>query len=109
MRNTEVKELAMERFKILLNMAHSVFPKDPERARRYVQIALNIAKKVNLRPPPREKLKICKKCLTPIIPGKTGRIRIRPEHGSKLIITCLECGNIKRIPLSKRKMIKGRT
>lgn len=106
MRDKEIKELAMERFRNLLDMASTVLSRDPERARRYVEIALNIAEKVNLRPPSIEKLWICKRCLTPIIPGKTGRVRIRPEHGSKLVITCLECGGIKRIPLSKRKINK---
>ncbi|MGC8961737.1 MAG: ribonuclease P protein component 4 [Candidatus Bathyarchaeia archaeon] len=103
MRNVEVKELARERFSKLLEMAHVTFSKDPEMARRYVEIALNIAEKANLRPPPREKLRICKSCFTPMIPGVTGRIRIRPEHGSKLVITCLECGHVRRIPISKRK------
>ena len=105
MRIAEIREIARERVGKLLDMAHENFLKDPEIARRYVTIALNIAKRVNLRLSFQDKLRICKKCFTPIIPGVTGRVRIRPEHGSKLVITCMECGNIRRIPIPKRRSL----
>ena len=102
-----VRNIARERVQKLLTLSKEIYTTDPQLSKRYVDIALNICKKVNLRLPLNDKLRICKKCKCPMIIGLTCRIRTRPEHNSKLIVTCLDCGNIKRIPLGKTKKRKN--
>ncbi len=99
----EIREIARERVEKLLNLSQNIFLKDPNLAKRYLEISLNVAKRVNLRLPLQAKLRICKKCLSPMIVGSTCRVRIRAEHGSKLVVTCLKCGHVRRMPLRGRK------
>lgn len=102
-----IKNIARERVEKLFTLSKTIYSTDPQLSKRYVDIALNICKKANLRLPLNDKLRICKKCKCPMIPGLTCRTRTRPEHNSKLIVTCLDCGNIKRIPLGKKKKRKN--
>ncbi len=38
-----------------------------------------------------------------MIMGVTCRVRTRREHRSKLVVTCKECGYVRRIPLKKKE------
>ncbi len=91
------KETARERIERLVGMAYEIRRKDKALARRYIQIARNIGMRCNVRLPKEMKLYICKRCNTLLIPGDTCRVRVRPECGTKLALTCLECGAVKRI------------
>lgn len=103
-----IKEIARERVEVLLSLAKKTFPKDRVLSKRYVELARQIGMKAGVRLPREEKLFICKACGTLLVPGANCRVRTRPEFGTTVTITCLDCGTIKRYPtvrerLSKRK------
>jgi RNase P subunit RPR2 len=35
-------------------------------------------------------------------------VRVRAEHGTHVVVTCLECGSAKRYPAVKEKRLKRR-
>jgi ribonuclease P protein subunit RPR2 len=87
-----IREIAVERMKILFSRAEAEFGEHPELSNRYVELARKISMKVNV-PIPRElKRKFCKKCNHYMVPGKNCRVRI----GSRVRYTCLDCGHIMR-------------
>ncbi|MBW6451943.1 MAG: hypothetical protein K0B02_04415 [DPANN group archaeon] len=88
------KDLALERIKILFSEAKK---QEPTLAKRYVTIARYIGKKFNLPIPLPYKRQFCRKCNTFFKLGTNSRHRIDSEK-HQIIITCLECKNIKRIP-----------
>ena len=49
------------------------------------------------------KLLVCRKCKGLMVPGFTCRVRLRQHRESHLVLTCLKCGGVKRIPLKGRK------
>ncbi len=84
----------MERIKILLQLADQRMRENEEDlAKRYVNLALLISKKYNVRIPRDMKYRICKKCKLFIVPGKNARVRLKK---GKVVITCLNCGYKKR-------------
>lgn len=98
--NNEFRELALERVSFLLDHAESIFAKKPELADRYVRAAWRLKTRYNLRLPRDIRLKFCRKCLCFWRPGATCRVRIKPKM---IIITCLRCGRVKRLPHSSKK------
>jgi ribonuclease P protein subunit RPR2 len=98
-----IKEIARERIEILLRLARKVMVEDPDLARRYVKLAWRIGMKCNVRMRREEKLYLCRKCYTLLIPGVNCRVRVRAEAGTKTVITCLECGSKRRYPALKEK------
>lgn len=95
-----LKDLALERVRILYSEALlAVREGRLDRARRYVEIALRIVNKVNIRTPKYLRRGICRKCLTPSIPGVTARYRVRGVRKYVIITrTCLICGWVSRLP-----------
>ncbi len=89
------KKIAKERIDILFSLMEKMKKKDYELARRYVELARRIAMKYRIKLPKEYKLKFCKKCLYPY---KDGNFRVRIAK-SRVIITCLNCGHIKRVPI----------
>jgi ribonuclease P protein subunit RPR2 len=89
------KKIAKERIEILFKLMEKVKDEDYELARRYVELARRIAMKYRLKLPKEFKLKFCKKCLYPYT---SGRFRVRIAK-SRVIITCLNCGFVKRVPI----------
>ncbi len=93
------KRIAKERIRILFEMMERMKHEDYELARRYVELARRIAMKYRLKLPKRYKILFCKKCMYPYVEGKF-RVRIRK---SRVIITCLNCGFERRIPIKPKK------
>ncbi len=89
------KKIAKERIDILFKLMEEMKDKDYDLARRYVELARRIAMKYRIKIPKVFKLKFCKKCLYPY---KEGRFRVRIAK-SRVIVTCLNCGYVKRIPI----------
>ncbi len=89
------RKIAMERIKILFKMMDYMKDVDYELARRYVELARKISMKYRIKLPKKFKLKFCKKCLYPY---KDGRFRVRISK-SRVVITCLNCGHLRRIPI----------
>lgn len=102
-RKKDEKELARERIEKLLSLASDIHEERPELADRYVELAWRIKTRCNLRLPDRLKRKFCRKCRSLWIPDKTCRVRTRSSRPPHLIITCLKCGYIKRIPYKESK------
>ncbi len=90
---------ARERISYLIKRAEEYKSKDYELARRYIELARKIAMKYRVRIPRELKAVYCKKCLYPYRDGKF-RVRVRK---SRVIITCLNCGFVRRIPLTKTR------
>ncbi len=95
------KELAMSRIEKLLKLAENVKFEDYELARRYVELSRRIASRYRVRIP-RELRNFCKKCFYPY---RHDRIRVRVKK-DRVIITCLNCGYIRRIPLKPKTSVK---
>jgi len=96
MRNkTIMKRRALRSINALFKKADSVFEESPELADRYVQIARRICLRCRVRTPKRWKRRYCKKCHKFLKPGINARVRLRNK---KIVITCLECKNIVRVP-----------
>jgi ribonuclease P protein subunit RPR2 len=85
---------AKERIAILFSEAEN---SDLEIGRRQIMIARRIAMKYNIRLGRDYKKRFCKKC-SAYLTSKNSRVRL--EHG-KMAITCLACGNIRRMIYKK--------
>jgi len=94
------KKVALERVARLLDLATNMHERNPNLAKRYVQLAWRLKTKYTLRLPPALKRRFCKKCLSIWIPGRTVRIRIR---SGTVTWTCLSCGRVYRMPTTKRR------
>src|SRR2546428_5048571 len=95
-----VATVALERIEIILRQAEEVFPHDVELSKSYAGLAKKISKRTKVRIPQEKKRYLCKNCGQPLVPGKNARIRLRPAN-SRIIISCLGCGAIRRYPYRK--------
>jgi ribonuclease P protein subunit RPR2 len=91
----EVKSVAYSEVRKLFSIAEK--EKNELLASRYLQLALRIAKKFNLKLLPVLKRKYCHACFSFF---RKGNFKTRMAKGKK-VITCLKCGKIKRIPYKK--------
>ena len=98
-------KIAEERIDILFKKADEEFATHPERSHRYVEMARNIAKKYNMKIPATWSKRYCRSCQHFMKPGLNCQIRI---SDSSIIIKCLECGNINKIPYIKEKKERRR-
>ena len=78
----------------LLMLAKEKTPSDMRVAKSAVKDAFRLSQTLRLRIPLEEKRKMCKKCFTYLKTGVTSQTRIAK---GRIIITCKECGNIKRL------------
>jgi ribonuclease P protein subunit RPR2 len=83
------KQVAVEEIEKLLKLARSEWSSDKKLSKRYVELALRIAKRNQVKIGNR---RFCKKCLSIFIPGKNLKIR---KSGENILYIC-ECGNIKK-------------
>ncbi len=81
------KQLAREEIEKLLKLSKT--EKDEKLSRRYVELALKIAKRNQVKIGNR---RFCKKCLSIYIPGKTVKIR---KTKNALVYEC-KCGSVKK-------------
>ncbi|MCS7094134.1 MAG: ribonuclease P [Candidatus Aenigmarchaeota archaeon] len=91
------KKIAKERIEILLNLAEKEIKKNPDRSRRYVELARTIGKRYNVRLTQTQKRKFCKKCNTILIPGYTMKTWLDSKNKTK-VVKCLHCKNLYRKP-----------
>src|SRR3989442_15600502 len=96
----EVVKVARERIDILLRQAEEILAMDIELSKRDVGLARKISKRTKVRIPREKKHYLCKNCGQPLVLGNNARIRLRPTN-SRIIISCLGCGAIRRHPYSK--------
>lgn len=95
-RKKEWQKIARERIKILFELAEKEIRKNPERSRRYVELARKIALRYNVRLK-KLKRKFCKECNTLLIPGLTCKVRLNSKLRA-VEVKCLNCEKIYRYP-----------
>src|SRR5436853_7142641 len=95
-----VATVARERIEILLRQAAALLPQDVELSKQYAGLAKKISRRTKVRIPQEKKRCLCKNCGQPLVPGRNARIRLRPVN-SRIIISCLGCGAIRRYPYRK--------
>jgi len=100
------RDIARERMEILLGLAKKTLRKDPKLMRRYIELARRIGMRSQVSIPKEYKQRICKNCGTFLVPGFNCRVRTRPDGGTKVVITCLDCGSHKRYPTLKEKNLR---
>jgi len=66
----------------------------PTFARRYVGLARKLATRYKVKIPLKWRRRFCKNCNAWLVPGKNAQVRSRP---GKMVITCSDCGTVKRI------------
>jgi ribonuclease P protein subunit RPR2 len=98
----DIKKIAKERIKILINLAFEYAKKDLDLSRKYIELARRIGKKANVRLRKLKRL-FCKYCNTPLIFGYTARVRLNKKTKT-VNITCLVCNKIKRYPYKPFKL-----
>jgi len=97
--------IAEERINILFSRADDELTQHPERSHRYVEMARNIAKKYNLKMPVKWNRRFCHSCHQFMKPGFNCRIRL---INSSVVIKCLDCGHVARIPYINEKKERRR-
>ena len=97
-RQNKMESVALERIEFLFNRAFEIHSTNPELANRYVDHARKIAMAVRIRVPPIYKRYVCHGYKKLLVPGTTMRFRInnKPNYGTYLSVTCLQCENITR-------------
>ncbi len=93
----KMKEIARERIQVLFEEAKKMFNIDSRYSDRYIEIARDIGMKHNVSLPAEFRRRICKECGSFLVPGENCRVRLNSKHSRK-IITCDNCGNVKRFP-----------
>lgn len=93
----DAKGIAADRIEALFDMARAESRGgNPERAKRYVSLALRIGERHKVRPG--HKREYCPSCHSYFVPP----LNVRSRTGSgRVVITCLGCGQILRFPISK--------
>ncbi|RLI13583.1 ribonuclease P [Candidatus Bathyarchaeota archaeon] len=97
------RAIALRRIRRLFELALQVVHDEPELADRYVEIARRIAMRARVKLPREYKRLVCKRCKRFIVPGLTCRVRLQPRREPHVVITCLRCGGIYRIPIKGRR------
>ncbi|NLE05849.1 MAG: ribonuclease P [Crenarchaeota archaeon] len=105
--SSETKQIAKQRINVLFELAEANYKTNPQIARRYIEIARKIAMSARLGLPTIYTRKICKKCHSFLFPGETSRVRTKSRREPHIVITCLNCGNQKRIPLKPKLKLKN--
>lgn len=104
--NDNVRRIAQERIDTLLRLARETVKSDASLSRRYVEMAQKIAMRSGVRLGPERKQFICKNCRSLLVPGVNCRVRVRTEHGTHVVVTCLECGSKKLYPAVKERRLR---
>ena len=99
------REMVLERIRILFGQAEKSFKSHPERSRRYVEMALKLSTRYNVRLPPGIKRRFCSSCKSFLVPGVNSRVRTSPSQRA-VILTCKECGHVTRHPYRREKARK---
>lgn len=82
----------------LLAIAAKAAGKDATLMHSAVKDIFRLNSSLRIRIPLDEKRKLCKKCNTYLKPGVTSSTRVRE---GRVIITCKECGSVKRLQFRK--------
>jgi len=98
--NARERRIARERMELLLERCEEVFGEDRALAARYAGLARRIGMRYNVRVPKRWKRRVCRSCGAFLVPGENCRVRTKE---GKVVVTCLECNSVRRLPFLKEK------
>lgn len=96
------QNIAEQRIRGLFNLADQVYVEHPDRAHRYVDIALRISMRTRTKIPTSLRRRVCRGCKGYLKQGVNCRVRVRQNREPHMSITCLDCGHITRIPLGSK-------
>jgi ribonuclease P protein subunit RPR2 len=99
-RRKRAQAIAKESMQKLFELAEKEYSTHPDRAHRYVEIIRNISMRTRIRIPSHMKRRICQNCHHFLVCGSNCRVRTKNE---KVVITCLDCGSMMRIPFVREK------
>ncbi|XP_011503457.1 PREDICTED: ribonuclease P protein subunit rpr2 [Ceratosolen solmsi marchali] len=91
-----------ERMNYLYQASLFVSSQNISLASYYSSILSGCAKKAVLRIEHNVKRSICKVCESPLIPGKTAKVRLMAKKQKIIKTICYVCKTIKRIPIKKK-------
>jgi len=94
--NESNKAKAREHVDELFIEAAAVFDDDPQLSKRYVVLARKTAMKHKISFGREKKLSFCKQCNAYLKKGVNSTIRV---HDSRMVLTCKECGFVRRFVL----------
>lgn len=91
-----MQSMASERIEYLMNRALEIYAQNPDYANKYATLAKKYAMSAKVKIPPHYRKLFCHKCKKLMIPGISRRTRIQSQskRGSRLVITCLNCGHM---------------
>lgn len=93
--------IALDRIDRLMDFAKRHAVERPEIARKAILLAMRIAQKARVRIPKKYKRMFCRKCGTSFWTPNSFTIRVRDRRSTHIVIKCMRCGYIKRIPVNK--------
>ena len=96
------KDTANERIARLFQQAEDSSKDHPERSRRYVEMAVKLSMRYNIRLSPSLKRRFCRACHSFLVPGRNATVRASPSQKA-VIQTCGECGHVTRQPYRKER------
>ena len=102
----EARQIAIERINVLFRLAKEKIREEPELAQRYAEIARKIAMRTKIRLPKEYRQMICRHCKSFIYPSVNCRVRIQQRREPHMVITCLVCNKIIRMPLRTKNSKK---
>ncbi|MEM2943052.1 MAG: ribonuclease P [Candidatus Bathyarchaeia archaeon] len=102
--DTRERDIAKQRIERLFTLAEDCFKESPILANRYVGLARRIGMKCRVRIPKPLRMRYCRVCGHFLVPGINSRVRTRPDSKGRVVVTCLNCGEIKRYPMVKEKL-----
>jgi len=103
MRQTNFKQIAVQRIQILFEQAKKVGKVNPNLAKQYVESARRIAMAAKIRLPVDFRRQTCKECNALFVYGVNCRVRVKQKREPHVAVTCLNCGNQTRIMLKTKK------
>jgi ribonuclease P protein subunit RPR2 len=96
------RDIARERIEILFRLAREAFREDRELSKRYLALAKRIGMRARVQIPRELKLFVCKGCGSLLIPPENCRVRVRSDGNPRVVLTCLDCGRVKRFPMGRK-------
>jgi ribonuclease P protein subunit RPR2 len=103
--DASMKRIANQRVETLFRLAKEILHEDSTMAQRYVDLARRVAMAAKIRLPKEYRRQICRHCKSFILPDVNCRVRIKQQREPHVVITCLNCGKLMRIPLAGKEEI----
>jgi ribonuclease P protein subunit RPR2 len=102
MKQSSIKQIAMQRIEILFKEAKGIAKTNPKQATEYIGSARRIAMAAKIRLPLYFRRETCKECNSLFTHGVNCRVRVKQKREPHVVVTCLNCGNQTRYILKKK-------